>query len=315
MLPAEPMNGAQAALVRQNSPATLCATASRLLLAVCMFVLAAASSRAADDSMPRVEEKLILLSTPIPILAYEFRPIIAGPLPLVVMNHGESLDATERSFFPLVEFRDAAFWFARRGNLVVVPIRPGFARSAIDLPERGLYGLYFGDVGQCSAVNFRDAGIAVATINQWVIDHMIRQNEVLPKGVIVVGQSGGGWGAIALSSLKSDSIRAIITFEAGRGGRVDGKPNNNCAPDRLVAAAGEFGRTAKIPMLSIYVHNDTYFGPDLSKKVLDAYRAAGGNAEYHLLPDFGDEGHFFLHSADAIPIWSPIVSRFLDLHP
>jgi hypothetical protein len=54
------------------------------------------------------------------------------------MNHGESLDATERSFFPLVEFRDAAFWFARRGNLVVVPIRPGFARSAIDLPERGL---------------------------------------------------------------------------------------------------------------------------------------------------------------------------------
>lgn len=77
-------------------------------------------------------------------------------------------------------------------NLVVVPICPGFARSAIDLPERGLYGLYFGDVGQCSAVNFRDAGIAVATINQWVIDHMMRQNEVLPKGIIVVGQSGGG---------------------------------------------------------------------------------------------------------------------------
>jgi hypothetical protein len=143
---------------------------------------------------------------------------------------------------------------------------------------------------------------------------MIAQTEVLPKGVIVAGQSGGGWGAIALSSLKSDSIRAIITFAAGCGGRVDGKPNNNCAPDRLVAAAAEFGSTEKIAMLSIYVENDSYFGPTLSKRVLDAYRGAGGNAEYHLLPAFGNEGHFFLHSADAIPIWSPIVSRFLDLH-
>ncbi|MBR0973942.1 MULTISPECIES: dienelactone hydrolase family protein [Bradyrhizobium] len=286
------------------------------LLVLCLLVSAAdaAGSASAGDQV-RVEEKLVLLSTPIPLLAYEFRPVIAGPLPLVVMNHGESLDATERSFFPLVEFRDAAFWFARQGNLVVVPIRPGFARTAIDLPERGLYGLYFGDVGMCSAVNFRDPGIAVATINQWVIDHMIAQHEVLPKGVIVVGQSGGGWGAIALSSLKSASIRAIVTFAAGRGGHVDGKPNNNCAPDRLIAAGGEFGRTANIPMLSIYVHNDSYFGPELSKQVLDAYRAAGGDAEYHLLPDFGKEGHFFFHSADAIPIWSPIVSRFLDQHP
>ena len=81
-----------------------------------------------------------------------------------------------------------------------------------------------------------------------------------------------------------------------------------------MAAAGQFGSTATIPVLSIYVQNDSYFGPALSKQMLDAYRAAGGNAEYHLLPQFGEEGHFFLHSADAIPIWSPIVSRFLDEH-
>jgi dienelactone hydrolase len=267
------------------------------------------------DGQAQVEEKLVLLSSPLPVLAYVFRPQVAGPLPLVVMNHGESLDATERSFFPLVEFRAAALWFAQRGNMVVVPIRPGFSRTAIELPDRGLFGLYFGEVGACSSPNFRDPGIAIATINQWVIDHMIAQKEALPKGVIVVGQSGGGWGAIALSSLKSTSIRAIITFAAGRGGHLDGKPNNNCAPDRLVAATGQFGSTATIPMLSIYVQNDSFFGPVLSKQMFDAYRAAGGDAEYHLLPAFGNEGHFFLHSADAIPIWSPIVSRFLDLHP
>lgn len=280
---------------------------------VCSGTIAVAGSADAGATV-QIEEKLILISSPVPVLAYVFRPLLEGPLPLVVMNHGESLDANERSFFPLVEFRDAAFWFARRGNIVVVPIRPGFSRTAIELPERGLFGLYLGEVGNCSAPNFRDPGIAVATIDQWVIEYMIVQNDVLPKGVVVVGQSGGGWGSIALSSLKSDSIRAIITFAAGRGGHVDGKPNNNCAPDKLVEAAGQFGSTAKIPMLSIYVQNDSFFGPSLSGRVLDAYRAAGGNAEYHLLPAFGNEGHFFLHSADAIPIWSPIVSRFLELH-
>jgi dienelactone hydrolase len=288
-----------------------------LLIVLCVLFSAAANGASDIDrgSQVQVEEKLILLPSPLPVLAYVFRPRIEGLLPLVVMNHGESLDANERSFFPLVEFRDAAFWFARRGNVVVVPIRPGFSRTAIELPDRGLFGLYLGEVGKCSAPNFRDPGIAIATINQWAIDYMIAQNEVRSKGVVVVGQSGGGWGAIALSSLKSDSIRAIITFAAGRGGHVDGKPNNNCAPDKLVAAAGQFGSTAKIPILSIYVQNDSYFGPSLSKQMLDAYRAAGGSAEYHLLPAFGNEGHFFLHSAEAIPIWSPIVSRFLDLHP
>jgi pimeloyl-ACP methyl ester carboxylesterase len=85
---------------------------------------------------------------------------------------------------------------------------------------------------------------------------------VMPGKAIVVGQSGGGWGAIALSSLNPSSVRAIITFAAGRGERVDGKRNNNCASDKLVDATREFGRASRIPMLWIYSKNDTYFGPD-----------------------------------------------------
>src|SRR6516164_6479783 len=101
------------------------------------------------------------------------------------------------------------------------------------------------------------------------------------------GQSGGAWGAIALSSLNPSSVRAIITFAAGRGGRVDGKPNNNCAPDKLVEATADFGRTSRVPMLWIYIENDTFFGPDLSKRMRDAFTVAGGKAEYHLMPPFG----------------------------
>jgi homoserine acetyltransferase len=80
----------------------------------------------------------------------------------------------------------------------------------------------------------------------------------------------------------------------------------------LVEVTGEFGRTSRVPMLWIYIENDTFFGPTLSKRMHEAFTAAGGKAEYHLMPPFGNDGHFFIGSPDAIPIWSPLVAKFLD---
>jgi dienelactone hydrolase len=228
------------------------------------------------------------------------------------MNHGVSLNARERSFFPLVEFRDAALWFARRGYLVVAPTGSGYGAAALDVPERGLYGVFYSKIGGCDNPNFHDAGMAVALLDKWIIDYMTEQKLAKPDSAIVIGQSAGGWAAIALSSQNLPSVKAIITFAAGRGGRVDGKPNNNCAPDKLVEATGEFGRAARVPMLWIYIANDSFFGPDLSRRMHEAYTAAGGNAEYHLMPPFGSDGHFFIDSAEAIPQWSPLVAKFLD---
>jgi dienelactone hydrolase len=286
-----------------------------LIVSVLLVSLASPQRGSADPAAAAsVQEELWALSLPIPMLAYVARPPGDGPFPLVVMNHGESSDARARGFFPKVEFLAAAHWFARMGYLVVSPIRPGFGSTAIDLPESGIHGIYFGDIGKCPDVDFRNPGIAIASNDQWVIDYMVKSGIALPNGVIVVGQSGGGWGAIALSSKNPATVRAIISFAGGRGGRVDGRPNNNCAPEKLVETAGTFGRTARIPTLWIYVENDSYFGPALSEQMFNAYKAAGGNAEYHLLPAFGDDGHFFVDSADAIPIWEPLVKQFLDAH-
>src|SRR5258705_354506 len=167
-------------------------------------------------------------------------------------------------------------------------------------------------LGKCSNPNFRDAGPAVAKPNLWITDSMTEMKKIVPDNVIVIGQSAGGWASIALSSTTPPPVKAIITFAAGRGGRVDGKPNNNCAPDKLVEATGEFGRTSRVPMLWIYIENDTFFGPALSKRMHEAFSAAGGKAEYHLMPPFGNDGHFFIGSPDAIPIWAPLVAKFLD---
>jgi dienelactone hydrolase len=259
-----------------------------------------------------IREEVWAIPVTLPTIAYVVRPVGDGPFPLVVMNHGVSLNQQERSFFPIVEFRDAAMWFARRGYLVVAPTGSGYGAAALDVPERGLYGPFFSKIGNCDNPNFKDAGLAVALIDKWIIEYMADQKVTLPDNVVVVGQSAGGWAAIALSSRNLPSVKAIITFAAGRGGRVGGKSNNNCAPDKLVEATGEFGRTARVPMLWIYAENDTFFGPALSKKMHDAYTGAGGSAEYHMLPPFGNDGHFLIGSADAIPLWAPLVSQFLD---
>ncbi|MGX1164140.1 invasion protein IalB/pimeloyl-ACP methyl ester carboxylesterase [Bradyrhizobium sp. USDA 372] len=264
---------------------------------------------------PRLQEELWGLPFDLPTLAYVVHPVGEGPFPLIVMNHGVAMDPKERSFFPLVEFRDAAFWFARHGYLVVAPLGPGFGGTGISNAERAVYGPFFLDPGGCERPNFRGVGLVVAALDKLTIDYFIERKLALPRDVLVVGQSAGGWGAIALSSENPPNIRAIITFAAGRGGHVNGVPNNNCAPDMLVQAAGDFGRTSRIPMLWLYSKNDTYFGPEISKRMHDAFTAAGGNAEYHLLPAVGGEGHILIDVADAMPLWTPLVSDFLEKHP
>jgi dienelactone hydrolase len=289
----------------------------RLLLALfAMTGIVPVQPSWSDDMQPtlRLQEEVWALPLIHPTIAYVVHPVGPGPFPLAVMNHGVSLNPQERGFFPLVEFRDAAMWFARRGYLVVAPAGPGYGAAALDVPERGLFAVFYSKIGACENPNFRDAGMAAALLDKWIIDYMADEKLAVPDSAIVIGQSAGGWGAIALSSQNLPSVRAIVTFAAGRGGRVGGKPNNNCAPDKLVEAAADFGRSARTPMLSIYIENDTFFGPDLSRRVIDAYTAAGGNAEYHLMPAFGSEGHFFIDSPEAIPQWSPLVSKFLDRH-
>src|SRR6516165_2083256 len=284
------------------------------LVLMLSHVAAAAGETAQNTAAPQVREEIWAIPSIIPMLAYVIRPIGKGPFPLLVMNHGVSLDPKERSYFPVIEFRAAAVWFARQGYVVVAPLRPGYGALAIEIPERGVFGLFFSGVGNCSDANFRDAGLAVASIDRWVIDYMSVQPFIKRDDVIVVGQSGGGWGAIALASQNPASVRAIIGFAAGRGGHFNGKPNNNCAPDSLVEAVAQFGRTARIPTLWIYTRNDSYFGPDLSSRLAAAFRAGGGNVEYHLLPDFGGDGHFMIDSADGVQLWAPLVSEFLKNH-
>jgi dienelactone hydrolase len=281
-----------------------------LVLLIALTTMPASVGSADEKSDSQIRGEVWSLLLPFPILAYFVRPVGSGPFPLVIMNHGASNDRQEDSFFPLVEFRDAADWFAHQGYAVIAPIGPVSSSGTFDPRDRELYELYFSSVENCDDPYSVRGSAARITANKWIIGYMTRERLITPDRVIVVGQSAGGWAAIALASLNPPQIRAIINFAVGRGAR--GGPNNNCESKKLVEAAREFGRTSRIPMLWIYPSNDAYFGPELSKQVHEAFTGAGAVAEYLLLPPSGSDEHFLIDSPSGIAMWAPLVSHFLN---
>jgi dienelactone hydrolase len=231
-----------------------------------------------------------------------FRPAGPGPFRLVVVNHGTTQNAERRRMLKPPDFDSMAQWFVRRGFAVAVPQRPGHGATG---------GEYREDQGGCDDADFARAGLGAADSIATAVAYLRTQSFVRRTGVIVVGQSAGGWAALALASRAPDGVRAVIDFAGGLGGRSWDRPDNNCAPDRLIATAAEFGRTTRIPTLWIYTENDSYFAPRLSGAMAAAFRAAGGKADYELLPAFGDDGHFMAERPGSEAAWGPAVERFL----
>lgn len=231
-----------------------------------------------------------------------FRPSGPGPFPLVVINHGTTQNAERRHMLKAPDFDALAQWFVRHGYAVAVPQRPGHGDTGGDYRE---------DQGGCDEADFARAGLGAAESIAAAIVYLRAQSFVRRAGVIVVGQSAGGWAALALASRAPAGVRAAIDFAGGLGGRSYDRPDNNCAPDRLIATAAEFGRTTRIPTLWVYTENDSYFAPRLSGAMATVFRAAGGKVDYELLPAFGDDGHFMAERAGSESAWGPVVERFL----
>ena len=56
--------------------------------------------------------------------------------------------------------------------MVVAP-SGSYGAAAVEVAEAGLFsGVFFSKVGECANCHFRDAGLAVAKLNLWIIEYM-----------------------------------------------------------------------------------------------------------------------------------------------
>ena len=231
-----------------------------------------------------------------------YRPPQPGAFPLAVINHGSDQSGIQRFNYATPTYPISAHWFLARGYAVAVPQRPGHGETG---------GRYLEDQGSCENADYLGAGLGAAASIQAAIDYMTARPFVRRDGTVAIGQSAGGWGVLALASRNPPGLAAAINVAGGRGGHSDGKPDSNCAPDRLVAAAARFGATARVPTLWLYARNDSYFPPALAQRMALAFGAAGGRAEFRLLPALTDDGHGLLESAEGAAAWEPLVAEFL----
>src|SRR5262245_8895715 len=215
-----------------------------------------------------------------PARAVLFRPSGEGPFPLAVVAHASTQNALRRAQMPQPEYRALSAWLVARGFAVLVPERPGHGATG---------GKYLEDQGGCDEADYARAGRATADEIAAAAGYIRKQAFIRPGGMVVIGHSAGGWGALALARENPMDIAAIIAFAPGRGGHANDFPNRVCAPHMLIAAAGEFGKAARVKVTWLVAANDSYFSPAFSKQLADAFRGAGGKAEFHVLPAHGSE--------------------------
>ncbi|KMM76316.1 alpha/beta hydrolase [Xanthomonas sp. NCPPB 1128] len=233
------------------------------------------------------------------LAARVYRPTGPGPFPLIVIHHGTPADKHKLADTRL-GFARAARWFVARGYMVVLALRPGYGSSS---------GSYLEGAGNCHDVDFVVAGRKIAAAETAIVDAAARLPGVDPQRIVVVGQSAGGLGAVALADAPPPGVRGVISFAGGRGS--NGKEVICAGEDRLVDAEKTLGAANTLPQLWLYAENDHFFRRALAHRMYAAYRAGSTPPVAFVdLPPFGDDGHKTFAQADP-SVWARPVAAFL----
>jgi len=258
-----------------------------------------------ESGPDRMQQWLVPLPDPdTAARAILFRPPGDGPFRLALIAHASTQNPLRRAQLPQTEYRALAAFLVARGFAVLVPERAGHGATG---------GRYLEDQGDCDGADYISAGRATAEAIVVALNYLRAQSFVRQEGAVILGHSAGGWGALALAGEKVKGVSAIIALAAGRGGHAGDLPNQVCARDRLVSAAAEFGKGARVPVTWLVAANDTYFSPELSRQLADAFRSGGGSVDFHVLAASGNEGHWLAETEAGVTIAGPELDRALKL--
>lgn len=271
-----------------------------LLSSLVWLALAAAPARAAeffteDLRIPMAE------AGPQGLEAFLVRPAGAKRYPLALLSHGSPRSFDDRATMSAHNYYGIALEYARRGFAALIVMRRGYGTSP---------GGRVDSVRGCTnAAYLPAAAVAVADLRA-AIDAMGRRSDVTTSGMIAAGHSAGGLATVALTAQAPPGLVAAISFAGGRGSR---DADDVCNEDGLVQAFATLGKTSRVPMLWVYATNDSFFGPDLARRLYDGFRDNGGHAKFIVAPPYGDDGHY-LYSVVGRPQWTPFVDAFLREH-
>ena len=231
-----------------------------------------------------------------------FRPPGDGPFRLALIAHASTQNVLRRAQMPQPEYRALAAWLVARGFAVLVPERSGHGATG---------GKYLEDQGGCDEANYSRSGYATADSIKAALSYLREQPFIRQDGTVIVGHSAGAWGALALAGESPQGVAAIIAFAPGRGGHANDLPNQVCAPHTLIQSAAEFGEDTHVLVTWLVAANDSYFSPDLSRQMAEAFRGGRGKVDFRVLPASGSEGHWLAETEAVVKTAGPELDRAL----
>jgi dienelactone hydrolase len=267
---------------------------------LCTAMLAIAAQAHAQTKPQKIEIPFSMVQS---LAGWQYQPEGSGPFPVVIINHGSPTNAADRAKTQAL-YTVPSEQFLKWGFVVIIPIRRGYGDTG---------GFWAETYFSCNNPEYVKAGHASADDIEAAVNFAKKLPNVDRERILLVGQSAGGWGALAAATRDDVRVRAVINFAGGRGGMRNGIANNNCNPDSLVEAAGKFGAT-KRPSLWLYTENDKFFSQELSQRLFDKYQAGGGKGKFVMLPAFGNDGHSLFGVREGLHIWKPHVEAFLKEH-
>jgi len=230
------------------------------------------------------------------------RAASGGRSRLVVINHGAPATLAQApSMVPTSCDSAPARWFNARGYAVLFALRRGFGASTGRIASSGY----------CETPDFAAAGLAEARDVAAIVEYGRHLPGIDPDRPVVIGQSTGGWAALAYDTLPHPPLGGLIVMAGGRGGRAGGKLGATCGAEQLEAVAGQFGAASRTPGLWVYARNDELFGPSVALALHAAFTRSGGRAEL-AQPDFpGTGAHRMLYRPGGEKVWGPLFDRYL----
>lgn len=286
---------------------------TRTLAVLCALMagLAARVATAQEDHPyygPRLIEERVRIPAPNgrTIAATVLRPEGQGPYGAVVLNHGVSASARERARESSDLLINAAAVFARRGFVVVMPLRRGFGATGGDMAE---------DPGSCSNPDYFSAEAKAAEDVMAAYDYARTLSYVDGSRMMLAGQSAGGMVSLFTAGTRNpQGLIAVLSFAAGRGGDPEATPGVPCAVEPVARVLESIGKNVRVPVLMHYSENDLFFSPKITRGWYDRLVAGGAPAEYSLQPAFGKDGHYVFGDTLGVRYWLPAVENFLAKH-
>jgi len=279
------------------------ATISTLLsLIILMTASAPAFGMLTEDIMIPTEGKGLFGTTKYRLATYIHKPDdfdSARKYPVVIINHGTAVDSYTRGHARYA-YPYASEYFLKKGFVVVVPMRRGYAGSD---------GSTIADnIGSCSNPDYSSSAQEASRDIAAVVSYVKSLAYADAQRILLVGTSSGGFTSLAVASLNIEGVIGAINFAGGQGGSSRTEPSGHaCSEQRLVEIMGSFGK-AKVPTLWIYSENDTFFRPELAQQMFGDFLRNGGKGKLVIAPPFG---HALLSRKEGRDIWAPYGDEFL----